>query len=239
MHITVRRICAATAAAALLLGSLSANAALSEREKALIPVAASAANGNVEALRVYLNRGLDRGVSVNEFKVALVQVYPYAGFPRALTALGTLKAVSEYRKEHGIKTVQGEDTAVFPQQDSLERGTKVQAELTGLKIGPAPGNLYEFVPEIDYYLKAHLFGDVFTNPALDFRAREIVTISVQAALPAQAQLRGHLQVSMHNGITVDELGEYISTLRDEIGDAEADLAARTLKEVLEAQQAKK
>lgn len=169
----------------------------------------------------------------------MVQVYPYAGFPRALTALATLKSVFEDRTAHGIDTVKGEDTAVFPQQDSLERGTKVQAELTGRTIGPAPGNLYEFVPEIDYYLKAHLFGDVFTNSALDFRSREIITISVQAALPAPAQLRSHLQVAMHNGITPDELTEYIAVLRAQIGDLEADLASRLLQEILDEQEAAK
>ncbi|KJS29540.1 MAG: hypothetical protein VR64_20520 [Desulfatitalea sp. BRH_c12] len=36
-----------------------------------------------------LNQGLDAGLTVNEIKEILVQLYAYAGFPRSLNAIGT------------------------------------------------------------------------------------------------------------------------------------------------------
>ena len=75
-----------------------------------------------------------------------------------------------------------------------ELGTKVQTELIGR---PAAGPVYDFSPEIDTYLKEHLFGDIFASDVLDHQAREIATVSALASLPAPTQLRSHLNVCLN------------------------------------------
>ena len=50
-----------------------------------IPIAAFTANGDLEKLRTALSAGLDAGLTVNEIKEILVQMYAYVGFPRSLT----------------------------------------------------------------------------------------------------------------------------------------------------------
>jgi hypothetical protein len=47
---------------------------------------------------VYLNDGLNAGLSISEIKETLVQMYAYSGFPRSLNGLNTLLAVLEARK---------------------------------------------------------------------------------------------------------------------------------------------
>ena len=63
--------------------------------------------------------------------------------------------------------------------------------------------------QLDQYLKAHLFGDIFERDNLDWRTREIVTIAALAACPeTEPQMKAHIQVGKVNGVT-DEQAEAI------------------------------
>lgn len=64
------------------------NAALDTREISIVPIAAYTAQGNEQALKKALVEGLNNGMTVNEIKEVLVQMYAYTGFPRSLTGLG-------------------------------------------------------------------------------------------------------------------------------------------------------
>ena len=59
-----------------------------------------------------VNRGLDNGLTINEIKEAMVQLYAYCGFPRSLNAINTLKSVVEERKSKGKKDVEGKAGSV-------------------------------------------------------------------------------------------------------------------------------
>ena len=75
---------------------------LSARQEAIVVIGAFAAAGDITRLGTALNGGLDAGLSVNEAKEVLVQVYAYAGFPRSLNALGELMKVLDARRQRGI-----------------------------------------------------------------------------------------------------------------------------------------
>ena len=57
---------------------------LSSKEKNIALAAAYAAKGDCKNLKSALAEGLDTGVTVAEYKVVLVQLYAYCGFPRSL-----------------------------------------------------------------------------------------------------------------------------------------------------------
>ena len=54
---------------------------------------------------------------------------------------------------------------------------------------------------------AHLFGEIWTRPGLSLRDRELVTVSVIAALGRERQLRLHLRGALNAGLGRDELIE--------------------------------
>lgn len=91
----------AVAAATLLAASFSpsASAELTSREASIVPIAAFTANGNQEQLKKALAKGLDNGLTVNEIKAVLEQMYAYTGFPRSLTDESIAKISTDLYRE--------------------------------------------------------------------------------------------------------------------------------------------
>ncbi len=197
--------------------------ALSARQQAIVPVAAFAAAGDIVRLNAALHQGLDAGLTVNDAKEILMQVYAYAGFPRSLNALAELMKVVDARKQRGVHDEEGRmPSRPIPKGDALlAAGTANQTKLSG---GPVTGPLFDFAPGIDAYLKTHLFGDVFERDNLDWRSRELATVGMLSALPgAESQLQSHVRISMNVGITASQLEQLAQVLADRV---DADTAGR-------------
>ncbi len=181
--------------------------ALNAKEEKIVVLAASAARGDMPALTTALEAGLDAGLTVNEEKEILVQLYAYCGFPRSLNALGNLMAVVKDRAARGVKDAQGPLPGPRPEGPSLAYGTANQTKLCG---APVKGALYDFAPAIDEYLKAHLFGDIFARDNLDWKTREIATISALAAMTGtESQLKSHIAIGKNNGVTDAQIAEIL------------------------------
>ena len=173
---------------------------LNAKQKAVAAASSYAARGNQEGLKQALIEGLNAGVTVNEFKEILVQVYAYCGFPRSLNALNTLMQVEEDR---GDKDEQGKLPGARPQGNSIDYGTENQTKLVGQ---PVSGKLFEFAPAIDEFLKAHLFGDIFARDNVDWQTRELATIAMLASMNGvESQLNSHIKVGKHNGLTDEQV----------------------------------
>jgi 4-carboxymuconolactone decarboxylase len=196
---------------------------LSVRQQAIIPIAAFAAAGDISRLGPALNLGLDAGLTVNDAKEVLVQLYAYAGFPRSLNALGELMKVVEARKKRGIQDKQGQEPhRAIPQGDALlAAGTANQTKLAG---GPVKGALFDFAPAAGEYLKTHLFGDIFERDNFDWQSRELATLGMLSALQgADSQLESHMGISMNTGLTAGQLNQLAQVLADRV---DADTARR-------------
>ena len=184
---------------------------LNTRQQAIIPIAALTACGDITRLTTALHEGLDAGLTVNEIKEVLVQLYAYCGFPRSLNALGCFMSVMNTRQAQGRVDEAGKEaTPTAAGWDSLTAGRDTQTALVGKVVS---GPLFDFAPAIDTYLKAHLFGDIFQRDVLDWQARELATISALAAIPgAESQLKSHFAISQHNGITPEQFHAFIAVL---------------------------
>ena len=136
------------------------------------------ANGDLPKLKMVLDEALDAGLTINEIKEVLVQMYAYAGFPRSLNGINTFDEVVRQREQQGKRDVMGRVPGALPaDKSSLELGSEIRTKLTGSN---AVAGYARFVPIIDDFLKAHLFGDIFGRDNLDYQSREIATISALA-----------------------------------------------------------
>jgi alkylhydroperoxidase/carboxymuconolactone decarboxylase family protein YurZ len=177
---------------------------LSAVQAAIPPISAAAAMGDMERLNAALNEGLDAGLTVNETKEVLVQLYAYAGFPRSLNALGEFMKVLDARKQRGVHDASGREPDAVPKgKELLALGTANQTKLSG---APVKGPLFDFAPAIDEYLKTHLFGDIFARDNLDWQSRELATVAMLAAMQGvESQLQSHVRISMNVGLTAAQL----------------------------------
>ena len=195
------------------------NMTLTSKQQALVAIAANEAKGNIEGLKAALNEGLETGLTVSEAKEALSQLYAYTGFPRSLNALGALQQVVKERAEARLRVEEGREADPLPvDYDALKQGTEVQTQLCGGK-----PFTYTFAPQTDYYLKAHLFGDIFARNNLTFAEREIVTVSAISALPGcEPQLQAHVSGARSMGVSDETLKAMPALLEKKIGTAEAE-----------------
>ena len=185
--------------------NVMANEVLTAQEKAVAKVASYAAIGNQSGLRQAIIDGFAVGVSVNEFKEILVQVYAYAGFPRSLNALNTLMQTVD---ERGHIDTLGAEPETKPEGQALAYGTENQTKLVG---APVKGKLFEFAPAIDEYLKAHLFGDIFARDNVSWRLRELATIAMLASISdVESQLEAHINIGKYNGLTDEQVAEILA-----------------------------
>ena len=185
----------------------SAQNTLSERQLLLCACASLEAQGDMKRLDPAIHRALDGGVTVNELKEAFSQLYAYTGFPRSLNALGVLSKVLADRKAQGINDNDGKPF-VRPElwsdaEKALQQGTEVQTRL----VGGQPFT-YDFCPQDDYYLKSHLFGDIFAGDQLSAADRELVTIAALSSLKGvEPQLASHKAGAVNMGNTKEQVEE--------------------------------
>ncbi|ORM60029.1 4-carboxymuconolactone decarboxylase [Pantoea rodasii] len=204
---------------------------LTSRQQAIAPISAFTAQGDLSKLKAVLELGLDAGLTINDIKEILVQLYAYLGFPRALNGLGTFMALVNERKEQGIEDIVGVEAGPLPADKSrLELGTAVQTYLIGV---PVKGPVLDFAPAIDAYLKDHLFGDIFGRDNLGYKDREIATLGALAGLEGvEPQLMSHFNISLNIGLTETQLKEVIAALESSVSPDVAQRATSALDKVL-------
>lgn len=203
---------------------------LNAHQQSMAVISALAAVGNIQQLNTALNTGLDAGLTINEIKEALVQLYAYCGFPRSLNAINTLMSVLEERKVRGINDVEGKDaTLVTATADKYETGKQTLQQLTGKEEkGPKTG-ANAFAPAIDTFLKEHLFADIFSRDVLNYRQREFVTISALAAMPGvEPQLQAHITMGKNTGVVESQLIELADLIEKYIGKVQANTLRRLI-----------
>ena len=164
-------------------------------------IACDEAKGDLVALESAIHNGLEAELTVSQIKEALSQLYAYTGFPRSLNALGVLQRVIGDRQAKGAKVLLGEDAnPLSDDYDALEEGTRVQTQLVGKAFE------YEFAEATDYYLKAHLFGDIFARDNLTYSDRELVTVSALSGLEGvEPQLKAHIAGARNMGVSEEQL----------------------------------
>jgi 4-carboxymuconolactone decarboxylase len=207
---------------------------LTTREQSIIAIASITAKGDLTKLKAGLNAGLEAGLTINQIKEVMVHLYAYCGFPRSILGLQTFMEVLNERKAKGIHDVLGPEASPVPgERSKYDRGKEILEKLTGIRQdGPLTG-YSSFAPQIDTFLKEHLFADIFERDVLTWSERELATISVLSSIGGvEPMLRSHLKICLHVGITPEKLREFINVIQSTVGKKEAEAAQIIVNEVI-------
>ncbi|MDB5612401.1 MAG: 4-carboxymuconolactone decarboxylase [Devosia sp.] len=95
-------------------------------------------------------------------------------------------------------------------ESRLNRGKRALAEIDGHAGEEVIASLADIAPDFATYLLEFPFGDIYSRPGLDLRAREIATIAALTAMgTATPQLKVHIGAGLNVGLTQDEIVEII------------------------------
>ncbi|TAJ27043.1 MULTISPECIES: carboxymuconolactone decarboxylase family protein [unclassified Bosea (in: a-proteobacteria)] len=92
----------------------------------------------------------------------------------------------------------------------LERGRRALAEIDGEAGNKVIAALADIAPDFAEYVFEFPFGDIYSRPGLDLRAREIATIAALAAMGnAAPQLKVHIDAGLNVGLSREEITEIL------------------------------
>jgi len=103
-------------------------------------------------------------------------------------------------------TQHGQDNS----ESRLERGKRALAEIDGEAGNKVIASLADIAPDFARYILEFPFGDIYSRPGLDLRAREIATIAALTAMGnAAPQLKVHIEAGLNVGLSREEIVEVI------------------------------
>ena len=97
-----------------------------------------------------------------------------------------------------------------PAESRFERGERALKRIDGAGGERVLAALADVAPDFARYLVEFPFGDIYTRPGLDLRAREIATIAALTTMGnAAPQLKVHIAAGLNVGLSREEIVEII------------------------------
>lgn len=172
----------------------------------LARLAAAAAVGHEGRLREAMVCLRDEGRAV-EVEEAILQLYLFAGYPRALNALTLWRSVLGGELPEASR----DDWSAFE-----ARGEEVCRRVYGRVYRPLRRNIARLHPDLDRWMVVEGYGKVLGRPGLDLKWREMCAVATLAALGARPQLHAHLQGALNTGASREEVDEWVCWLAEEL-----------------------
>lgn len=95
-------------------------------------------------------------------------------------------------------------------ESRLQRGQRALAEIDGEAGAKVIAALADIAPDFATYVFEFPFGDIYSRPGLDLKAREIAAIAAMTALGnATPQLKVHIEAGLNVGLSREEIVEVI------------------------------
>jgi alkylhydroperoxidase/carboxymuconolactone decarboxylase family protein YurZ len=185
----------------------------------LLIIAASAVVGARDELERELAQAATAGVDPLRIIETLLQVVPYAGYPRAITALGVA------RKFIPIAVAPSEP----PGADAHARGLAVFRDVYGETSDAVLDGLAARDPLLARWTIEHAYGRVLCrDEILSLLERELLAVSILTAMGGlDAPLLGHMRAVLRLGGDEDDVRRAVQVVPVSFGEARRD-AARAL-----------
>ncbi|MET0722774.1 MAG: carboxymuconolactone decarboxylase family protein [Tardiphaga sp.] len=190
----------------VVLGEVWKRPGLSGRDRSIVTLAALVSRNQVVEMPYYLTLALDNGVKPAEISEIITHLAFYSGWGNAMSAIAVTKDVFAERKI-GADQLPPVSPSLLPLNETVEADRSK-------RVGEQFGAVF---PGVVQYTTDVLFRDLWLRPGLAPRDRSLVTISSLVASGQVAQLTGHVNIGMNNGLTQAEIAEAITHLAFYVG----------------------
>lgn len=206
-------------------GRVWTDAALSQRDRSLVTLAALITRHEPEGLPAMAEQALESGLTAAEISETVTHLAFYTGMGNATAAAEALAPVFAAQ---GIspEDLPGAEPDLLPLDEEADDARATR--LDGIYGNVSPGTL-ENTTDI-------LFRDLWLRPDLAPRDRSLVTVAALIAAGQPEQMTFHLNRAMDNGLTQDEAGAVLAHLAFYAGWPRVFSALPVAKEVFENRQ---
>ncbi len=179
---------------------------LDEPTRCLVQIAAAIAGADEQVTRSVMESAVGSAdpLAVDE---VILQSYLFAGFPRALNAARTWRAVS------GVTAPASDRAAELGNgADWVALGENTCRTVYGESYTMLRENIKALHPALDTWMITDGYGKILSRPELDLRVRELCIVAACAASGQQRQLHSHLHGALNSGATVSEINSTFDAL---------------------------
>ena len=175
------------------------------RIRYLARITAAAARGLRGELPDRYRAAADAGIPAADLYEATLQVFLFAGYPRTIGAFEALQnAVPD-----------AEPPPSEPQRlDFTERGRVTFEKVYGEHTDAVLKKLHDLHPDFARYVIHDAYGQVLGRPFLPLQERELLAVTMLAALDLAPQLRSHVHGARKAGASEEEIEICLAEGRD-------------------------
>jgi 4-carboxymuconolactone decarboxylase len=179
---------------------------LPPRDRSMVTLAALIARNQTIEMPYYVTLALDNGVKPREVSEIITHLAFYSGWANAMSAVAVTKDVFVERRV-GSDQLAPASPELLPLNEASETQ---RAARVGEQFGHVAPGVVQYTTDV-------LFRDLWLRPDLAPRDRSLVTVSALIASGQVAQLAGHLNRAMDNGLTQAEAAETMTHLAFYVG----------------------
>ena len=196
-------------------GDLWSRPALNKRDRSLIVIAALTSLNQLNQLRIHVRGGINHGLSATEIREIVIHLCGYAGFPRALDAMGVTNEVLT-KMGHAPEAEKLPPAARLDLKERRGLGTEGLSRVSG---GGFPADPDAGLAAVESQLGGvgkmaveFLFAEVWSRDELSRRDRSLVVVTALATLGRKDELDIHIPGAINHGVTKEELEELMIML---------------------------
>jgi len=164
------------------------------RIERLARIVAAAAVGRSEGLPGLYEAALRDGIPPGDLAEATLQVFLFAGYPRTIVAFQALRSVTS---EPAPSEAAGEDFE--------RRGRATFEKVYGRHTGTVLAMLEGLHPDFARYVLHDAYGQVLGRPFLPLVERELLAVTMLAALGLPEQLKAHVRGAERAGASREQI----------------------------------
>ena len=177
-------------------GDIYAHEGLDDKTRGLINLVIYTTNQTLTQLGDQVEAALNVGLTPVEIKEAVYHCAPYAGFPKALSAIQVVNDVFKFKNIPMPLTSQTR----AGEEERFDKGLGVRVGMSGDIAAKSYDNAPVGQKHIQEYLNAFCFGDFFTRGGIDVRGRELLTFCILSAQGGcETQIKGHIRNNVSAG----------------------------------------
>ena len=196
---------------------------LDNRRANLVGISAALASRDPEALTAALEEAAETGRPV-EVEEAILQSYLFLGYPVALNAFGSWRAISGEEAGEGVP----DGWSAWSDRGEEVCQTVYAGQYAGLR-----RNVRALHPDMERWMVVEGYGKVLGRPGLDLLTRELCIIALLAVLEAPRQLYSHLRGALNAGASPREVEGALAIASSHLDDVRADATHRVWERVLD------